>query len=135
MIHLVDVLPSALHFIHLTASKQGLRKYPFRVYTLQDSNALNRTHSFLFPYYMLVFVSVKWKWKRKKRESKEKKLYIPPGEEQGQSNCLKDTGHSTNCNGVQRSLLCEDLGDELFLVSKQNPGMSKGIVPREQSWP
>ena len=41
----------------------------------------------------------------------------PPCQEQGKTNSLEDTGKSTNGNGIKRSLLSEDLCDELQLIS------------------
>jgi hypothetical protein len=37
----------------------------------------------------------------------------PPGEEKGETDSLEDTGNSTDGDGVERSLLSEDLGNEL----------------------
>lgn len=37
----------------------------------------------------------------------------PPGEEKGKTNSLEDTGNSTDGDGVKRSLLSEDLSNEL----------------------
>ena len=42
----------------------------------------------------------------------------PPCQEQGKTNSLEDTGKSTNGNGIKRSLLSEDLSDELQIISK-----------------
>lgn len=37
----------------------------------------------------------------------------PPGENQAQANGLEDTGKSANSDGVEGTLLSDDLGDDL----------------------
>lgn len=37
----------------------------------------------------------------------------PVGKEQAETNGLEDTGKGSHCNSVERTLLREDLGDEL----------------------
>jgi hypothetical protein len=41
----------------------------------------------------------------------------PVGEEQAEADSLKDTGNGADSNGVKRTLLGEDLGDNLHAVS------------------
>ena len=41
----------------------------------------------------------------------------PVGEEQAEADSLEDTGNGANSNGVKRTLLGEDLGDDLDVVS------------------
>jgi hypothetical protein len=61
----------------------------------------------------------------------------PPGKEQRQTDSLKDTGESTNSNGIERSLLSDDLGDELFKqlahIHIPKPHFHILNIPKEQS--
>ena len=41
----------------------------------------------------------------------------PVGEEKGETDSLKDTGESTDSDGVKRALLGNDLGDDLGVLS------------------
>lgn len=43
----------------------------------------------------------------------------PPGEEQAESDSLEHPGHSANGNGIKRTLLGEDLADELLVASNR----------------
>ena len=41
----------------------------------------------------------------------------PVGQEEGETDSLKDTGESTDSDGVKRALLGNDLGDDLNIKS------------------
>lgn len=43
----------------------------------------------------------------------------PPGQEQAESDGLEDSGYRANGNGIKRTLLGEDLADELLIVVKR----------------
>jgi hypothetical protein len=50
----------------------------------------------------------------------------PPGQEQAETDGLEYPGYSTHGNGIKRSLLGEDLADELLIASK--PVSKKDLV-------
>ena len=55
----------------------------------------------------------------------------PPGEEKGETDSLKDTGNSSDGNGVDWSLLSEDLSNELFgLLATGQTQVSRDITYR-----
>jgi len=44
----------------------------------------------------------------------------PPCEEEGETNSLEYAGNGTNGNGIKRTLLGKDLGDELCIISNES---------------
>ena len=40
----------------------------------------------------------------------------PVGEEQAETDSLEDTGKGSHCNSIKRTLLGEDLRDELYIA-------------------
>lgn len=49
----------------------------------------------------------------------------PPGQEQAESDGLEHSGHGANGNGIEGTLLGEDLADELLVVGKEVSSLSK----------
>ena len=60
----------------------------------------------------------------------------PVGEEQRKTNGLEDAGEGSNGDGVKRSLLSENLGNELCAkwVSRSSQQLDDEDVPMGQSW-
>lgn len=60
----------------------------------------------------------------------------PPGEDEGEADSLEDLGRGTDCYGVDRSLLGEELSEVLreSLESEQDVSIRKGDILWEQRW-